>query len=283
MGAFGYDHRLPGLVSECLPGHAGFSRRNQETSGKPRLVLDWSPSEANEDYDGSHAGTDRNISGVITKVHNRTDSGDGTPTTSLLRCTLSGLKVTHTGGSGQATLLQFDLSSLPGMNVAYRQRCVSMSIEVDAFSNGSTGACNSTLILAQSLYSQPNNDATDMDIGLQARRESASNWRCRSFDYTGSSSKATHNHTSQGLGSSEPASFRQMLWGNSFMWWSAYDTGTGPCRFQGITNDRRIICNNSVTAHATDGLNHNKILWQIGRGDDTAITLTLTNLRVWTY
>ena len=282
MGAFGYSNRLPGLVSETLPGVAGSERRNQATHGKPRLVLDWSPSENDQDYDGSFAGTDVTIAGLTTKIHNRVSDG-GAASSSLLRCTLAGLKVTHTGGSSQPTTIQWDLSGLPGMTTNYRERCISMSFAVDAFSNGTTGAANMSMILAQNAWTQPNADATNMDISLQISRQSASNWRARSFDWTGSSGSSKHWHTSTGAGTSEPSQFRLMIWGNSYMWWNAYDLNAGPCRFQEITNDRRIVLNNSVTAHANDGLNHNKVLWQMGRGEDTATTITLTNMRVWTY
>ena len=282
MGAFGYNHRLPGLVGDCLPGHAGANRRSENVFGKPRMVLDWNPNEADADYDGSFAGTDRVISGITTKVHNRVSDG-GASSTDLLRCTTSGLKVTHKGGSGEPTMLQWDFSGLPGMSVAYRQRCISMSIVVDAFENGTTGAANTSMFFSQNAWTQPNLDATNMDISLQISRQSSTNWRARSFDWTSPSGSGKHWHTSQGAGSSEPSQFRLMMWGNSYMWWTAYDLNAGPCRFQEITNDRRIVLNNSVTAHANDGLNHNKILWQLGRGDDTPITLTLTNMRIWTY
>ena len=283
MGAAGYSRRIAGLVSETLPGVAGSERRNQATHGKPRLVLDWSPSENDQDYDGSFAGTDVAISGLTTKINNREAADNSTSTTTLLRCTLNGLKVTHIGGSAKPTLFQWDLSALPGMNDTYKSVCVSSSFVVDALSNGSTNSANCGLFVAQALQDEPVNLNTNMDVTLQAIRISASNWRCRIQDWTGASSKAQHNMASQGLGSSEPAAFRLMLWGNSYQWRGAYDLNTGPATFQGITNDQRVMLNNSTTAHTGAGLAHPVIKWTLGRGEDTAITVTLTNLRVWTY
>ena len=139
------------------------------------------------------------------------------------------------------------------------------------------------MILYQAAGDEPLPDRTDMDLSNQTFRLNASSWRVRAFDWTGTDSKGIHNYASGGLGTSRPTHVRSMMWGGPFSWWISSDNGTTPCDFQGVTAQRRIMCNNSVTIHDVNGIAHDFLGWQIGRGEATAQDITLTNMRVWTY
>ena len=279
MALLGHNRRLPGLVDDVPAGIAGAERRPNSAYGRPRLVLDWSPRGNNVDYDGSWAGTNVVIDGLTTKIFNRVSDG-GASSTSLLRATSAGLVITHTGGSGQATSLEWDLTPYKGISETFNHRCVSMSFDITALDNASA---NFSMVLYQTGGDEPLPDRTDMDIQNQTFRQNSSSWRVRAFDWTGTGSKSIHNYPNAGLGSSRPANVRSMIYGGPYQWWVASDTGTGPCAFQGVSAQRRIICNNSVTAHDNSGLSHDFLAWQIGIADTTASTVTLTNMRVWTY
>ena len=248
------------------------------------MILDWNP-RGSGDITGSYAGTERTIDGQQVFVYDK-ESDNSTATTTALELTATGLHVTHIGGSGDTTALRLVMSStlFPNMDKALGSVCVTASFTVASLNNTSS---NITLALEQEPRGDtPNTDHVQYDVWAQAYRQSSSDWRVRGVRSTGSSAQSIVNYGADSLSGVEPSAVRLTLYGSNWSFFGGGDVIAGPGLFQGVglgSNQLRLI--NAHGSGVTDhqGVSYPIVAIMFGRGESTAVDVTLTNLRVWTY
>ena len=284
MGAFGYDHRVPGLVGDSLAGQAGAYKKNKgQFSGRPKQIVNWSPQKpsGSTTYAGSYAGVNHTIEGLTAKVQDKDSGGSGIGTVSL---TTSGLRLQQTGGSGKPLSLWFDLSTYTGMSETYNNVCITASFTATTFTNAGASI---NLFATQSVPSQPSGDFTQYDIQAQAYRYNASKYTVRALRRNNASSATTYSFNNSNLSSSgQPAAIRLTLFGGNYTWWVGGDTTNARGLFQNVglgTNQRKWINMNGNSNLYFTGVDHPCVGILIGRGETTANDIYLTNLSVWTY
>jgi hypothetical protein len=284
MSAFGYDHRVPGLVGDSLAGQAGAYKKNKgQFSGRPKQVLNWSPQKpsGSTTYDGSFAGVDHVIESQTVRVQDKDSGGSGVGTVSL---TTSGLRLQQTGASGKSLMILFDLSSLPGMSETYNNTCITASFTVTTFTNASASI---NLFALQDMPVKPSGDFTQYDIQCQAQRYSSSNYRVKAYRRNNATAATGYNYTNNNLSSSgQPSAVRLTLFGSNYTWWAGGDTTNARGLFQTVglgTNQRKWINMNGNSHLYFTGIDHPYIGVLVGRGETTANDIYLTNLSVWTY
>jgi hypothetical protein len=273
------SRRMPGPVGDVLSGVAG-ARRYSSLIGKPKMILDWRPIGADVDFTGAYTGTTVSMNGLSTKIFATDSSGDATA--AMIRLTSAGLRVQHTGGSGEGTNFEWNLSSLPGMSDPRTPRAVTISTIVTSMTNN-TG--NQRLMLAQGAKdNQVLDDATSGDVLVQAMRWLAgANWRARAWSFTSSSGKSIYSYANYGLGTSQPSHMRICMIGGPYLWWMAADTGSTVPGIRDIVGQRRLMSTKNRSIMDENGVAHTYVRWILGRGETTAVDLTLTSLRVYTF
>ena len=250
-------------------------------TGEPKLLLDWSPTGDDVDFDGSWGGTSRTIDGQSVKIFNRTDSGGATPTTSMIRLTAAGLRIQQTGGDSETSAFEFDFSSLEGMTDARVPRAVTMNFAVTTLTNAYG---NVHLNLGQAGIATATNSFVADDVQLQAMRWSnGNNWKCRYWLWTAADAKTIYAGTNNTLGTSQPANLRLCVVGSSYCWWLAADTLTAKPGMHDVVAVRRILSARNKSAWDESGAAHPFVRLITGRGETTPGDVTLNNLRVWTF
>ena len=270
--------RVPGEQSRS------FVNTSRQRDGDPRLILDWNPSGSGDIATGSYGGTETTIDGHQVFVYGQTSGA--AETTSTLELTATGLHVVHVGGSGDTTALRLvmtDNSLFPNMDKDLGSVCVTASFTVASFNNASS---NIALLLEQEPRGdEPNTDHQQHDVWIQALRYSASDWRVRSARSTGSSTQSFQDYGADTLSGSEPSNIRLTLYGSNGSYFAGGDTTAGPGTFQGVglgSNQLRMIRTRAASMVA-GAVSYPIVAILFGRGESTAVDVTLTNLSVWTY
>mgnify|MGYP003132996304 CR=1 FL=1 len=271
--------RVPGEQSRS------FVNTSRQRDGNPRLILDWNPSGSGDIATGSYGGTETTIDGQQVFVFGKT-SGDSAETTSTLELTATGLHVVHVGGSGETTALRLVLTDntlFPNMDKDLGSVCVTASFSVASFNNASS---NISLLLEQEpIGNTPNTDHVQHDVWITALRYSASDWRVRSGRSTGADAQSFQDYGADTLSGSEPSNVRLTFHGSNGSYFAGGDATAGPGTFQGVglgTNQLRMIRTRGASMLA-GGVSYPIIAIMFGRGESTAVDVTLTNLSVWTY
>ena len=270
--------RVPGEQSRS------FVNTSRQRDGNPRLILDWNPSGSG-DITGSYAGTERTIDGQQVFIYDK-ESDDSTATTSTFELTATGIHVVHVGGSGDTTAMRLVLTDntlFPNMDKGFGSVCVTASFSVASFNNANS---NVALLLEQEPRGDtPNTDHVQHDVWIQALRYSASDWRVRSARSTGSSTQSFQDYGADTLSGSEPSNIRLTLYGSNGSYFAGGDTTAGPGTFQGVglgSNQLRMIRTRAASMVA-GAVSYPIVAILFGRGESTAVDVTLTNLSVWTY
>ena len=274
--------RVPGEQSRS------FVNTSRQRDGNPRLILDWNPSGSGAIATGSYGGTETTIDGQQVFVYGKTSGGSPSETTSTLELTATGLHVVHVGGSGETTALRLVLTDntlFPNMDKDLGSVCVTASFSVASFNNASS---NIALLLEQEPRGNtPITDSVQHDVWSGALRYSASDWRVRSARSTGTGGDAQswQDYGADTLSGSEPSNIRLTLYGSNGSYFAGGDATAGPGTFQGVglgSNQRRMIRTRGATITA-GAVSYPIVAIIFGRGESTAVDITLTTLRVWTY
>ena len=270
--------RVPGEQSRS------FVNTSRQRDGDPRLILDWNPSGSG-DITGSYDGTERTIDGQQVWIYDK-ESDDSTPTTSTFELTATGIHVVHVGGSGDTTAMRLVLTDdalFPNMDKGFGSVCVTASFSVASHNNDNS---NIALLLEQEPRGDtPNTDHVQHDVWVQALRYSSSDWRIRSARSTGSSAQSFQDYGADTLSGSEPSNIRLTIHGSNGSYFVGGDSTAGPGEFQGVglgTNQLRMVRTRGASMLA-GAVSYPIIAILFGRGESTAVDVTLTNLRVWTY
>ena len=270
--------RVPGEQSRS------FVNTSRQRDGNPRLILDWNPSGSGDIATGAYGGTEITIDGQQVFVFGLTSGG--AETTSTLELTATGLHVVHVGGSGDTTALRLVLTDntlFPNMDKDLGSVCVTASFTVASFNNASS---NIALLLEQEpIGNTPNTDHVQHDVWIQALRYSSADWRVRGFRSTGADAQTVQDYGADTLSGSEPSNIRLTLHGSNGSYFAGGDATAGPGTFQGVglgTNQLRMIRTRAASMVA-GAVSYPIVAIMFGRGESTAVDVTLTNLSVWTH
>ena len=163
--------------------------------------------------------------------------------------------------------------------------CVTASFSVASFNNANSSI--NLLLEQEPRGDEPNTDHQQHDVWIQAFRQSASDWRVRSARSTGTAGddQSFQDYGADTLSGSEPSNIRLTLHGSNGSYFAGGDATAGPGTFQGVglgTNQLRMIRTRAASMVA-GAVSYPIVAIMFGRGESTAVDVTLTNLSVWTY